>query len=425
MLTEVERLTGTLIDPFADNYASGARAMVASEIRALFEMAARPEVISLAGGMPCVSALPLDVVGDMAGQLIGERGSAALQYGTAQGDPGLREMICEVMRLEGISAHPDDVVVTVGSQQALDLMARILIDPGDAVLAEGPSYVGALGVFAACQADVTHVPMDDDGLIPEALEQAIRGLAAAGRRAKFLYTVPNFHNPAGVTLSPPRRGRILGICASAGLPVIEDNPYGLLGFSGTPMRALRADHPDGVVYLGTFSKTFAPGVRVGWALAPPAVRDKLVLAAESAVLCHSSFAQLLVREYLRRQPWLEQIEIFRGLYRQRRNAMLDALDVVMPGGCRWTTPGGGFYVWLGLPDGLDSREMLPRAVSAQVAYVPGTGFYADGSGKHHIRLSYCFPSPDRISEGVQRLAHVLEAELERRGPMRPLPALPS
>jgi DNA-binding transcriptional MocR family regulator len=166
-------------------------------------------------------------------------------------------------------------------------------------------------------------------------------------------------------------------------------------------------------------------VRVGWALAPPAVRDKLVLAAESAVLCHSSFAQLLVREYLRRQPWLEQIEIFRGLYRQRRNAMLDALDVVMPGGCRWTTPGGGFYVWLGLPDGLDSREMLPRAVSAQVAYVPGTGFYADGSGKHHIRLSYCFPSPDRISEGVQRLAHVLEAELERRGPMRPLPALPS
>lgn len=403
------------IDPFADNYASGARAMVASEIRTLFEVAARPEVISLAGGMPCVSALPLDAVGDMAGQLIGERGSAALQYGTAQGDPGLREMICEVMRLEGISAHPDDVVITVGSQQALDLIARVLIDPGDAVLAEGPSYVGALGVFAACRADVIHVPMDDDGLIPEALEQAIRGLAAAGRRAKFLYTVPNFHNPAGVTLSPPRRGRILGICASAGLPVIEDNPYGLLGFSGNPMRALRADHPDGVVYLGTFSKTFAPGVRVGWAVAPPAVRDKLVLAAESAVLCHSSFAQLLVREYLRCQPWLEQIKIFRSCYRQRRNAMLNALDAVMPGGCRWTTPGGGFYVWLGLPDGLDSRAMLPRAVSAHVAYVPGTGFYADGSGKNYIRLSYCFPSPDRISEGVQRLAHVLEAEIERRG----------
>jgi 2-aminoadipate transaminase len=412
----------TRIDPFADNYASGARRMVASEVRALFEVAARPEVISLAGGMPCVSALPLDVVGDLAGQLIGRRGSTALQYGTAQGDPGLREMICEVMKPEGISAHPDDVVVTIGSQQALDLVARIFTDQGDVVLAEGPSYVGALSVFAAYQADVAHVPMDDDGLIPEALEHVIRRLAVAGRRAKFLYTVPNFHNPAGVTLSAPRRGRILDICASAGLPVIEDNPYGLLGFAGKPVRALRAVHPDGVVYLGTFSKTFAPGLRVGWVVAPPAVRDKLVLAAESAVLCHSSFAQLLVREYLRHQPWLEQIEIFRGCYRQRRDAMLDALAVVMPDGCRWTTPGGGFYVWLGLPDGLDSRAMLPRAISAHVAYVPGTGFYADGSGQHHIRLSYCFPSPDRIAEGVQRLAHVLEAEIACRGVKQPLPS---
>jgi DNA-binding transcriptional MocR family regulator len=412
MLTGARRPAAIRIDPFADNYARGARAMVASEIRALFEVAARPEVISLAGGMPCVSALPLDVVGDIAGRLAGERGPATLQYGTAQGDPGLREMICEVMRLEGISAHPDDVVVTVGSQQALDLVARIFIDPGDVVLAEGPSYVGALGVFAAYQADVIHVPMDDDGLIPEALEQVMGRLAAAGRRAKFLYTVPNFHNPAGVTLPPARRGRILDICAAAGLPVIEDDPYGLLGFTEDPMRALHADHPDGVVYLGTFSKTFAPGVRVGWAVAPPAVRDKLVLAAESAVLCHSGLAQQLVREYLRHQPWLEQIEVFRRLYRERRDAMLAALDAVMPDGCRWSSPGGGFYVWLRLPEGLNSRAMLPRAVSSHVAYVPGTGFYADGSGLSHIRLSYCFPSPDRISEGIRRLAHVVEAEIE-------------
>jgi DNA-binding transcriptional MocR family regulator len=414
VLAYARRPNGTRIDPFAANYASGARAMVASEIRALFAVAARPEVVSLAGGMPCVSALPLDVVGDMAGQLIAGRGSAALQYCTAQGDPGLREMICEVMKLEGIRARPDDVVVTVGSQQALDLMARIFIDPGDVVLVEGPSYVGALGVFAAAQAEVIHVPMDDDGLIPESLEEAIRRLAAAGRRAKFLYTVPNFHNPAGVTLSRPRRGRILHICASAGLPVVEDNPYGLLSFAGEPGRALRADDPYGVVYLGTFSKTFAPGVRVGWALAPPDVRDKLVLAAESAVLCHSSLAQLLVREYLRCQPWQEQIKIFRELYRQRRDAMLDALDTVMPGGCSWTRPAGGFYVWLRLPGGLDSKAMLPHAVSSGVAYVPGTGFYADGSGTHYMRLSYCFPSPDRIREGVQRLANVIEAEIELR-----------
>ncbi len=414
VLANARHPKGTRLDPFADNFASGARAMVASEIRALFAAAARPEVISLAGGMPCVSALPLDVVGNMVGQLISGRGSAALQYCTAQGDPGLRQMICEVMKLEGIRAHPDDVVVTVGSQQALDLVARIFTDPGDVVLVEGPSYVGALGVFAAYQAQVIHVPMDNDGLIPESLEEAIRKLAAAGRRAKFLYTVPNFHNPAGVTLSPSRRGRILDICASAGLPVVEDNPYGLLSFAGDPGRALRADDPHGVVYLGTFSKTFAPGVRVGWAVAPPAVRDKLVLAAESAVLCHSSLAQLLVREYLRCQPWQEQIRIFRELYRTRRDAMLDALEGAMPGGCSWSRPAGGFYVWLRLPDGVDSKAMLSHAVASHVAYVPGTGFYSDGSGTQYMRLSYCFPSPDRVREGVRRLAKVIEAEIELR-----------
>jgi DNA-binding transcriptional MocR family regulator len=408
--TSARRPIDAGIDPFAASYSCAAHAMIPSEIRSLFAVAARPEVISLAGGMPCVSALPLDLVGDMASQLIGGNGSAALQYCTAQGDPGLREMICEVMKLEGITAHPDDVVVTVGSQQALDLIARIFTDPGDVVLVEGPSYVGALGVFAAYQADVIHVPMDDDGLIPESLEEVIRRLAVLGKRAKFLYTVPNFHNPAGVTLSRQRRGRILDICASAGLPIIEDNPYGLLGFAGDVMRALRADDPCGVVYLGTFSKTFAPGVRVGWALAPPAVRDKLVLAAESAVLCHSNLAQLLVREYFHLQPWAEQIKVFREVYRERRDAMLDALGTVMPGSCQWTTPAGGFYVWLRLPDGIDSRAMLPRAVSAHVAYVPGTGFYSDGSGQHYMRLSYCLPTPDRIREGVRRLARVIESE---------------
>jgi 2-aminoadipate transaminase len=401
-------------DPFAGRYARAARAMVASEIRALFAVASRPEVISLAGGMPYVSALPLDAVGDMAGALLSGRGSAALQYCTAHGDRGLREMICEVMALEGIRADPDDVVVTVGSQQALDLTARILTDPGDVILAEGPSYVGALGVFASYQAEVVHVAMDGDGLIPQALEDAIRALAAAGRRAKFLYTVPNFHNPAGVTLPESRRGRILDICASAGLPVVEDNPYGLLGFGGHRSRALRADDPHGVVYLGTFSKTFAPGVRVGWAVAPPAVRDKLVLAAESAVLCHPSLGQLLVRDYLRDQPWREHVGVFRELYRQRRDAMLAALDAVMPGGCSWTTPAGGFYVWLGLPDGLDAKAMLPQAVAAGGAYVPGTGFYADGQGGRHMRLSYCFPPPEQITEGIRRLAGVVEAEIGLR-----------
>jgi 2-aminoadipate transaminase len=414
LATDQHQPHGSRIDPYVDRYAARARGMIASEIRALFAVAARPEVVSFAGGSPYVTALPLDVIGGMAGELVTDRGAVALQYCPAHGDPGLREKICEVMALEGIHAHPDDVVVTVGSQQALDLMTRIFVDPGDVILAEAPSYVGALGAFNSYQAQVMHVAMDEDGLIPEALDETIRNLTAHGRRAKFLYTVPNFHNPAGVTLAPSRRHRILEICHTAGLLVVEDNPYGLLGFEGEPLRALRADDPEGVVYLGTFSKTFASGVRVGWAAAPSAVRDKLVLAAESAVLCQSSLAQLLVREYLCTQPWREQVKVFRELYQQRRDAMLHGLDALMPTGCHWTRPAGGFYVWLRLPDGLNSKAMLPRAVSSRVAYVPGTGFYADGQGAQHMRLSYCFPEPHRINEGVRRLAGVIEREIELR-----------
>lgn len=402
------------IDAYVDRYAARATGMVASEIRALFAVASRPEVVSLAGGMPYVTALPLDMIGELVADLVSRRGPVALQYGSAQGDPQLREQICEVMRLEGIEAGPDDVVVTVGSQQALDLITRIFIDPGDVVLAEGPSYVGALGTFAAYQASVVHVAMDDEGLIPAALAETIDGLARAGRTVKFLYTIPNFHNPAGVTLSPSRRREVLEICHRAGILVVEDNPYGLLGFDNEPLRALRADDPEGVVYLGSFSKTLAPGFRVGWALAPHAIRDKLVLALESAVLSHSSFTQLAVGQYLRTQPWREQIKDFRELYRERRDAMLSSLDLLMPPGCTWTHPAGGFFVWVTLPPGLDSKALLPRAVAERVAFVPGTGFYADAQGAQNMRLSYCYPEPDRIREGVRRLAGVVEQEMQLR-----------
>lgn len=405
---------GSRIDPYVGQYASRARGMVASEIRALFAVASRPEIVSLAGGSPFVSALPLDAVGDMVGRLIASRGHDALQYCTAQGDVKLREQICEVMSLEGIRAHPDDVVVTVGSQQALDLITRIFVDPGDVVLAEAPTYVGALGAFATYQAEVVHVAMDESGIIPEALAAAISRLSAQGRRVKFLYTVPTFHNPAGVTMADPRRIEVLRICEQAGLLVVEDNPYGLLGFEGEPVRPLRAHTRDGVVYLGSFSKTIAAGLRVGWAVAPPAVRDRLVLAAESAVLCPASFAQLTVREYLATQPWREQVKAFRELYRERRDAMLEALAAAMPPGCGWTRPGGGFFVWLRLPEGIDAKAMLPRAVSSRVAYVPGTGFFADGSGNGYARLSYSLPDPSQITEGVRRLSEVINRELTLR-----------
>jgi len=282
------------------------------------------------------------------------------------------------------------------------------------VLAEGPSYVGALGTFAAAEAEVVHLPMDGDGLVPEVLAETLQRLAGAGRRAKFLYTVPNFHNPAGVTLSVERRPAIVALAEQHDLLVLEDNPYGLLGFDGSTLPALRSMSDSRVIYLGSFSKTFAPGLRVGWVLAPHAVREKLVLVSEAQVLCPPTYNQLTVAQYLRTQPWLEQVKVFRELYRERRDAMLDALTALMPAGCSWTEPTGGFYVWLTLPAGLDAKVMQPRAVHARVAYVPGIGFYADGSGRRELRLSYCFPEPDRIREGVRRLAGVVEEELELR-----------
>jgi len=393
-------------------YAQRTTGMRASAIRALFAVANRPEVVSLAGGMPYLSSLPLEALAADVAELVNTDGRVALQYGSGQGIADLRDQICQVMSLEGIDAHPDDVVVTVGSQMALDLTTRIFCDPGDVILAEAPSYVGALGTFAAYQANVVHVEMDDDGLVPEALEAAIDACRRAGRRVKFLYTIPNFHNPAGVTMAVERRPVIAELCRRAGIAVLEDNPYGLLGFDDVTYRAIRADDSDNVVYLGSFSKTFAPGLRVGWVLAPHAVREKLVLANESAVLNPPVFNQMMISRYLAGFDWLSQIKTYQQLYLERRDVMLEALEDHMPDGTTWTRPAGGFYVWVTLPEGFDTAAMLPRAVTARVAYVPGTAFYADGLGSRQLRLSYCYPTPSRIEEGVRRLAGVIDGELD-------------
>jgi 2-aminoadipate transaminase len=405
-------MTGTSLDQHIQRYAQRTSGMRASAIRALFAVANRPEVVSLAGGMPYLRSLPLESLAVQAAELVAQDGLVALQYGSGQGIQELREQICQVMALEGIRAHPDDVMVTVGSQMALDLTTRIFIDPGDVILAEAPSYVGALGTFHSYQAQVVHVAMDEAGLIPQALVAAIEAVGAAGRRVKLLYTIPNFHNPAGVTLSDARRVEIADICRRSGIAILEDNPYGLLGFDDRIRRAIRADDADNVIYLGSFSKTFAPGLRVGWVLAPHAVREKLVLANESATLNPPVFNQMLISRYLASFDWRSQIKAYRQTYAERRDTMLTALAELMPDGTTWTKPDGGFYVWVTLPEGFDAAAMLPRAVTARVAYVPGTAFYADGLGTRQLRLSYCFPTPERIAEGVRRLSGVIAGELD-------------
>ena len=323
-------------------FAARAVGMQPSEIRSLFAVASRPEIVSLAGGMPNLSALPMGMMADVVHNLISTNGAEALQYGSGQGHPKLREQICDVMALEGIRANADDIVVTTGSQQALDLISRIFIDPGDVVLVEAPSYVGALGTFHQYEASVVHVELDSNGMVPEALRQAIKSVRAAGRKIKFLYLIPNYQNPSGVLLPADRRTEILEICRKEEIFVVEDNPYGLLGFDRPSPNAMRAEDSENVIYLGSFSKTISPGLRVGWALVPPSLKEKLVIASESSILCPSNFTQLTISNYLADQPWRDQIASFCNLYKVRRDAMLESLTEHFPASATWTKPGGGF-----------------------------------------------------------------------------------
>ena len=402
---------GNNLDPWLSAYAERAHTLSVSEVRALFAVVSRPEVVSLAGGMPYVSALPKELLEKSYTSLMADRGDLAIQYGGGQGDLKLRDQVRDLMALEGIKSSVEDIVMTTGSQHGLELLSGLFIDEGDVVLAEGPSYVGALGIFRHYQAHVEHVYTDHDGMSPEALEEAIDRLKEAGRTIKFLYLVPNFANPSGVTLAAERRPKILEICRRHHILVLEDNPYGLLYFDKPVPDALRSMDEEGVIYLGSFSKILAPGFRVGYVLAPPAIKDKLVLAQESAILCPSSFSQMMISEYLSNSDWQGQIDTFRGVYRERKDAALGAMREFLPK-LHTTEPDGGFYLWITLPDGVDSKAMLPLAVKELVAYTPGTAFYGDGTGQNKLRVCYSYPTPERIRLGIQRLATVINRQTE-------------
>lgn len=406
-----EQQQGNNLDSWLDAYAARAETLAVSEVRALFSVVSRPEVVSLAGGMPYVAALPQELLAKAYHDLMAKKGNLAIQYGGGQGDLVLRDQIRELMALEGIQSSVEDLVITTGSQHGLDLLSGLFLDKGDVVVAEGPSYVGALGIFRHYEADVEHVYTDHDGMSPEALQETITKLKAEGRKIKFLYLVPNFANPSGVTLSAERRPRILEICKREHILIIEDNPYGLLYFDKPVPDALRAVEEDGVVYLGSFSKILAPGFRVGYVLAPPAIRDKMVLAQESALLCPSSFTQMMISEYLANADWKGQVDTFRGVYKERKDAALAAMQEYLPD-LHTTRPDGGFYLWVTLPDGVDSKAMLPLAVKELVAYTPGTAFYGDGTGQNKLRVCYSYPTPENIKVGIKRLANVINLQTE-------------
>ncbi|MDP9185432.1 MAG: PLP-dependent aminotransferase family protein [Actinomycetota bacterium] len=395
------------IDRFVDRYAARAAGMTASEVRALFAVASRPEVVSFAGGMPYVHALPTAEVIGVAREVLEQHAEIALQYGGGQGSLALRDRLVMLMAEEGIAADPEDVVVTTGAQQGLDLLGKIFIDPGDLIAVEAPAYVGALTAFGAYEPRFLPIEIDDDGMIVEQLEQAL----LRGERPTFVYTVPNFGNPAGVTMSTERRQQLVALCREAGIPIIEDNPYGLLRFEGDPQPCLRSLDPENVIYLGTVSKTFSPGVRVGWALAEPSVVQRLVLAKEAADLCSSNLTMLMTERWFSDEDrWRRTLAGLVETYRARRDVMLEALEERFPSDATWTHPAGGFYVWVTLPEWFDAKALLAAAVERRVAYVPGTAFYPDGRGTDRLRLAFCYPPEDHIREGIARLGALLHEE---------------
>jgi DNA-binding transcriptional MocR family regulator len=379
-----------------------------SAVRDVFDISMRPGLVSLAGGNPYLQSLPLARLADTAATIITEQGMIAFQYGSGQGSLELRTQICEVMAEEGIlDAVPENVVVTAGSQSAQDIAAKVFCDPGDVILVENPTYVGALNVFEAYQVQVETVPMDEDGLVPELLQAKIAALQSAGKKIKFLYTIPSFNNPSGITLAQERRQQIVDICRNANILALEDNPYGLLRFDGRPLAPLRTDNPDDVIYLGSFSKIFVPGLRVGWALVPAHLQRRYYLASESVTLCPPAFNQMLVSAYLRDFDWKGQIRTYRGLYEERCQAMLTALEQHMPEGTSWTRPDGGFFVWVTLPVGVDTYPLLHKAIEAGVVFIPGAAFTHSTEPSNKLRLAFSAVPPESIDEGVRRLAPVM------------------
>ncbi|TJY69000.1 PLP-dependent aminotransferase family protein [Arthrobacter sp. CAU 1506] len=387
-----------------------------SAVRDVFDISMRPGLVSLAGGNPYLQSLPLDKIAGMAQRLIAEHGMAALQYGGGQGTEELRRAICSVMEHEGITgADPANVVITAGSQSAQDVAAKVFCNPGDVVLCEDPTYVGALNTFEAYEVQVEPVPMDEHGLIPSELQRRIEELQGEGRSIKFLYTIPSFNNPSGITLAAERRQHVVDICREAGILVLEDNPYGLLRFDGQPLQPLRAGNPDDVIYLGSFSKILAPGLRIGWALLPDHLQRSFYLANEAVTLCPPTLNQMLITTYLAEHDWLGQIGTYRQLYAERCAAMLSALKEFMPEGASWTEPEGGFFVWVTLPEGVDTYPLLYDAIDAGVVFIPGAAFSPSDEPSNRLRLAFSAVPEEAIREGVRRLAPVLEKAMAGAG----------
>lgn len=399
-----------IFDPYTRLYSEAAGLLKSSEVRDLLSVTGRSDIISFAGGLPFIDGLPPENLSEVMDAVLSDGMAEAFQYCATEGRESLKNVLVEVMAWEGLDAESEHILITTGSQQALDLLGRVFVNPGDTVIMEGPTYIGALAAFRAAGPRIITVPLDDMGLRTDLLREELERLGNRG--PKFLYVVPNFHNPAGVTMHPRRRRELLDIAEEYDLLVLEDNPYGLLRFEGEPLPPLAASDRRRVVYLGTLSKIVSPGIRVGWVLAPAPIIERLATLKQSADLCSSSLNQMFAEEYIRRGFCEKNLEGLRAIYRSRRDIMLKSLEKHFPAEAHWTHPQGGLFIWVTLPDYLDSAKMLPMAISRKVAFVPGSAFFPDGSGGNRIRLNFSFPSEEVIPEGIERLGNVVEKEME-------------
>lgn len=384
----------------SENYASRMRQLRPSTIREILKVTAQPEIVSFAGGLPAPELFPVEAVRAAADAVLLHSGRDALQYGPSEGFSPLREWIAQEMQRRGIKAQPADVLVTNGSQQVLDLAAKLFLNPGDAILTENPTYLAAIQAFQTFEARFVPVPTDAKGLVPEALPELIRQ-----HRPKFLYTIPNFQNPTGVTLSAERRPLLAQIAAEHALTVIEDDPYGQLRYSGSEIPPVKHwDEAGRVLYASTFSKTIAPGLRLGWVAAPPEMFSRLLILKQASDLHTSSFDQRVAHAYLTGNDQRTHLERIRRAYGER-HAMMDAtLRAEMPAGYSWTHPEGGMFLWVTGPAELDGLALLEKAIQHQVAFVPGRDFFPGDGGSNHLRLNFSNSTPERIKEGVHRLA---------------------
>jgi 2-aminoadipate transaminase len=413
----------TLAAPAADqlwetHWATAVNSLTSSAIRELLKVTEQPGVISFAGGLPSPSCFPAEEIAMAAERVLAREAGRVLQYGPTEGFPPLREFLAELMRGRGLAVSAEQLLVTSGSQQGLDMIGKLLIDPGDVVLVEDPTYVGALQALRPYQPRFVTLPMDEQGLRIDALEQALGELAAAGHQPKFLYTVASFQNPTGVTLTADRRRALLDLAERHDLPVVEDDPYGELRYSGeappllAALDAERWGEPRYVAYLSTFSKLLAPGLRIGWAVGSPGLLRRMVQVKQGLDLHTGSLSQAIAYEACRDGLLSRQIPRIRQIYHQRRDTMLGALEHGMPAGTRWTRPDGGMFLWVTLPEHLDASELLQQAIERQVAFVPGAAFHANGGGANTMRLNFSHPTPERIEEGVRRLAEVIQGSSE-------------